>query len=268
MDRQTLDQAKASLGQLLPKPVGGLEVLDLGCGSGLFSLALIELGAAKVIGLDISAESIQASRHNQKKLAVVGKLEFIHGSVFDLDQPNPTTYDLVYSWGVLHHTGDMKRAIRIAARLVKPGGHLVIAIYASHFTSPVWKLIKYIYNHLPLIGRRVMEVLFGAIIALAKWGVTGQNPFARKRRGMTFYYDLVDWLGGYPYEYATKDQIEALVIPLGFRLEKFKVAAVPTGCHEYVFGKDETGGAHHQKAHYHHSQKDGGRVKSVIAKKK
>lgn len=145
-------------------------------------------------------------------------------------------FDVVHSWGVLHHTGDMKRAISNAASLVKEGGYLVIAIYNRHWSSLPWFWIKRIYCRSPDWGRRLMISVLYPIIWLAKLLITGNNP-RKMERGMDFYYDIVDWVGGYPYEYASITQTHVLVEPLGFRRVRMIPARVPTGCNEFIFQK-------------------------------
>lgn len=144
----------------------------------------------------------------------------------------------MYSWGVLHQTGQMYEAIESAARLVKPDGQFVIAIYNRHITSPIWRFIKWFYNRAPGIIRRLMVFSFYWVIFIAKWAVTRENPL-HKERGMDFGYDVVDWIGGYPYEYASVDQIVAFVRPLGFTVERMVPAQVGTGCNEFVFRKTD-----------------------------
>jgi 2-polyprenyl-6-hydroxyphenyl methylase/3-demethylubiquinone-9 3-methyltransferase len=130
----------------------------------------------------------------------------------------------------------MYRAIELAAGSVAPDGLFVIAIYNRHFTSRAWRWIKWLYNHLPRFGKWMMARLFAAVIFCAKLIVTRRNPL-RKRRGMSFMVDVVDWIGGYPYEHASRAEIEEFVTRLGFALEKFAAAPVPTGCNEFVFHK-------------------------------
>lgn len=67
--------------------------------------------------------------------------------------------------------------------------------------------------------------------------ITRRNP-KEMTRGMDFYYNVVDWVGGYPYEYATISEIDNLLNKLGFRCIKKIPAQVPTGCNEFVFKKD------------------------------
>jgi 2-polyprenyl-6-hydroxyphenyl methylase/3-demethylubiquinone-9 3-methyltransferase len=54
---------------------------------------------------------------------------------------------------------------------------------------------------------------------------------------MDFWIDVIDWIGGYPYEYATPQQVQEFVEKDGFVLENFVPAQVPTGCNEFVFKK-------------------------------
>jgi len=103
-------------------------------------------------------------------------------------------YDIVHSWGVLHHTGNMKQALRNACLLVKEGGYLICAIYNKHWSSPFWKGIKWGYNVSPERIQQAFIALFYPLIYLAKWLVTGKNP-KNQERGMDFYYD-VSRLGG------------------------------------------------------------------------
>jgi hypothetical protein len=135
----------------------------------------------------------------------------------------------------LHHTGAMWQAIRNAASRVEPEkGMLVMAIYNHHWTSSIWKQIKYLYNSSPRYIRWFLNHLFGLIIYIAKLLVTRQNPL-KKERGMDFWHDVIDWLGGYPYEYAHITDIVSFVQALGLEVERTVKPRVPTGCNEFVF---------------------------------
>jgi 2-polyprenyl-6-hydroxyphenyl methylase/3-demethylubiquinone-9 3-methyltransferase len=130
-------------------------------------------------------------------------------------------------------------AIRNTAQCVVPGGTLVLAIYNQHSTSAAWRAIKWFYNQVPQFVQRLMIMLFAGVIYLAKFAVTRRNPL-EKERGMDFWYDVIDWVGGYPYEYATPEAIEQFVGTLGFRLRRMVPAQVPTGCNEFVFERIDT----------------------------
>ena len=230
--------AFASLEELMPAGrLKGATFLDIGCGSGIFAIAASIAGARKVIGIDVSKTSIETSISNMQKFAPQSDITFYHKSIFDADVAQMGRFDIVYSWGALHHTGDMRRAIDIACDLAGPGSLLVLAIYNKHWSCGMWKRIKWFYNHVPGFIQQVMVWGFYFVIATAKLVVTRRNPFRRKRRGMSFYYDVVDWLGGYPYEYATKEEVTNYVKNKGFECIKFVAPAVPTGCNEFVFEK-------------------------------
>lgn len=211
--------------------------LDIGCGSGLFSIAAKKLGAKKVVGIDILPDSIKSSEENKERFNVQD-IYFKQLSILDNQIRDLAKFDVVYAWGSLHHTGEMRKAIENTTHCVENNGLFVLAIYNKHWTSPIWKKIKCFYNISPKFIKSIMIFAFYYIIATAKFLVTRQNPF-QKKRGMNFYYDIIDWLGGYPYEYASKDEIVDFVSKYEFKLIKFNKANVPTGCNEFVFKKNK-----------------------------
>lgn len=235
LDNRKLEMALSSLEQLIGMDkIKGRTFLDIGCGSGIFAIAASLAGAQRVVGIDVSQESIAASMNNKKRFANQNAIEFFHKSVFDDDISQLGKFDIVYSWGVLHHTGNMWKAIDIASKLVASQSLFVIAIYNKHWSSGMWKVIKWFYNAIPKFVQWPMIWIFYIVIVIAKLIVTRKNPF-RKRRGMSFYYDVIDWIGGYPYEYATKKEIIDHIENTGFECIKFVKPTVPTGCNEFVF---------------------------------
>ena len=135
-------------------------------------------------------------------------------------------FDVVYSWGVLHHTGAMWEAIRKAAQLVNDDGRFVIAIYQRTPMCGFWHWEKRLYNLVPAFGSRAMRGLYKSLF-LAALTLTGRNPVRYVRdygrtRGMSWTHDVHDWLGGYPYESATAEEIDAAMRPLGFRPRKIR----------------------------------------------
>jgi len=143
------------------------------------------------------------------------------------------TFDVVYSWGVLHHTGDMARALENALRRVGPHGLLMIAIYNKHWSSSMWRAIKWLYNRAGPLGQRFLVWIFTPVIFAAKWLVTRRNPL-HITRGMDFMHNIVDWVGGYPYEYASAAEMTAALERAGFEVLLVRDAIVPTGCNEFV----------------------------------
>jgi 2-polyprenyl-3-methyl-5-hydroxy-6-metoxy-1,4-benzoquinol methylase len=240
IDAQRLDTAMQSLRSLLARDtLQGSSVLDVGCGSGLFSIAAQQLGATKVVGVDVNPRCIAVSKQNVARLVPGAAVVFQEASALSsTSMESLGQFDLVYAWGSLHHTGAMWNAIRNVSRQVVPGGTFVLAIYNTHVTSSAWKAIKWFYNQLPSIGQRLMAIVFAGIIYLAKLLVTRRNPL-EKERGMDFWYDVIDWIGGYPYEYATRQEIESFLRTQGFTPKRFIAAQVPTGCNEFVFERDD-----------------------------
>ncbi|MCK5536056.1 MAG: class I SAM-dependent methyltransferase [Bacteroidales bacterium] len=214
--------------------------LDIGFGQGLSLLLAAEQGA-NVFGIDINEKNKEVVLSNSKlfpELTIDVEKLYV-GSILDdqltrLLKSDNERFDIVHSWGVLHHTGSMWNAIEIAIELVKPNGKFYLAIYNKHWSSSMWKVIKWIYNLSPKLIRKIMIVSFYGIIFISKFLVTFKNPL-NKERGMNFYYDIIDWVGGYPYEYASKAEIIDFMNTFGFELIRFKKAEVPTGCYEYVF---------------------------------
>lgn len=220
--------------------------LDIGFGQGLGLLTATAL-KAKTVGCDINPKCGYVLDQNKKFFPQIEqvKIPVIIGSILDdsvikkISDQSPDkngNYAIVHSWGVLHHTGKMWEAINNAANLVSDKGIFIIAIYNRHWSSLMWKFIKWFYNISPRFIKWVIINFFYVVIAIAKFLVTGKNPFKTKR-GMNFYYDVIDWVGGYPYEYASKDEIKNFVEKKGYKLIKFNKARVPTGCNEFIFEK-------------------------------
>ncbi len=226
-------------------PIQGKSFLDIGFGQGL-SLLFAQRAGAHVCGTDINPKCREALEITASVLKTDIDVPIVIGSILDGHiveslralAPSQKGFDIVHSWGVLHHTGHMKTALHNAASLIADNGYLILAIYNRHVTSGAWLLIKWIYCKSPRFVRSIITAVFVPIIALAKLAVTGKNPF-RQNRGMDFYYNVIDWIGGYPYEYASKDEVIAFLAQIGFSCSKFIPAEVPTGCNEFVFKKEK-----------------------------
>jgi len=245
IDQGRIDQAAADLRRLLPEgELVGKSFLDIGSGSGLSSLAAIRAGAASVTALDIDPNSVATTQATLSRFAADALWTARQESVFELSPERIGTFDVVYSWGVLHHTGDMWRAISTAASLVKPGGHFVLAIYVKSPVCPAWKVEKRLYTALPRWLQPVIRWPF-TLAYLAGIAATGRSPRGYVRdyhsnRGMSFHHDIHDWLGGYPYESASTEEILAFLTPLGFSLVRSFAKPAPAGglfgcpCNEFV----------------------------------
>ncbi|MFN3656969.1 MAG: class I SAM-dependent methyltransferase [Pseudolabrys sp.] len=247
LDKRRIDHAMRSFMELLGgPPTAGQTMLDIGCGSGLSSLVARRLGL-RVHGFDFDPDSVECSQAVRAQLAPGDEYWTIErGDVLDSAYlARLGTFDLVYSWGVLHHTGDMWRAIDNAARCVAPGGRLALAIYNDQGgASRRWRAVKRLYNRLP---RALRPLLVAACIPGQWWkdilsGVLGGRPLQAWRdysrdRGMSPWHDMVDWVGGYPFEVAKPEEIFEFMRARGFALERLKTCGGGIGCNEYVFAK-------------------------------
>ncbi len=231
-----LAEAKKSLSELFGEgALKDVSFLDIGCGSGLFSIAAAQSGAPTVRGIDIDPVSVQVSIENAGRW-LNGQGDILFQQISALDESRMESlgkFDVVYSWGVLHHSGDMSTALTNAAHAVKPGGLFMIAIYNRHWSSPFWTPIKWLYNHVGVFGQKLMIWILTPIILGAKWLVNFKNPL-KIRRGMDFMHNIIDWVGGYPYEYAGVREMTERLQKLGFEMLLVRPAGMPTGCNEFV----------------------------------
>lgn len=224
-------------------PLAGRSFVDIGFGQGL-SLLLARRAGARAVGCDINPKCAEALAITRESFPdVPADVPTVVGSILEpavvervraASPDGDGLYDVVHSWGVLHHTGDMATAIRHATSLVRPGGQFVMAIYNRHWSSLPWLWIKWLYVHSPRWVQRGLIGLLYPVIYAAKWCVTRRSP-QEQQRGMDFYYNVVDWVGGYPYEYGSIEEMRSHLAGLGFTLELAVPAEVPTGCNEFVF---------------------------------
>lgn len=215
---ERLLEAKRSLKSLFGENgIAGRNFLDIGCGSGLFSLAAWELGAANVTSIDIDEDSVACCRYlaNQVQKNDTREWNIFKGSILDQTFVSGIPKaDVVYSWGVLHHTGNMWRAIQNAGSLVSPGGVLMIGIYnwqGGRRGTTTWQKLKRWYCTAPRWQSRMWEAVYIGWKMLRMLLVL-RNPIThlrdyKKNRGMSWFRDVSDWLGGYPFEAATPGEV-------------------------------------------------------------
>jgi 2-polyprenyl-6-hydroxyphenyl methylase/3-demethylubiquinone-9 3-methyltransferase len=217
--------------------VQGKRVIDVGSGSGIHSLSFQRLGAESVRSFDYDPLSVEATEKLHRQAGAPPNWSVERASVLDEDFIGSLgSYDIVYSWGVLHHTGAMWDAIAECTRLVAPGGVLWISLYAKGPRYQRDLELKKKYNSATELGKRWMvskRIGRSMLIGLRR----GRNPFAWNRkvgRGMNVYHDIIDWLGGLPYETASEDEVVQFERERGLILERIKVAP-EGGCSTYVF---------------------------------
>ena len=228
--------------QKLVGDLTGARFLDIGCGSGLHSLAALRLGAAEVVAVDIDPDSVDTTRTLLSSAAPNARFRVEEASVFELTPARLGAFDVVYSWGVLHHTGDLNRAIRTAAALVEAKGRFAFALYRRTWTCPLWRWEKRWYSATSPKAQKVAQALYIAMYRLARLSVP-TTTVAGQKRGMDFVHDVHDWLGGYPYESIDPQTVDDLMCELRFRVNqrwvkngwRERTGLLGSGCDEYVY---------------------------------
>jgi SAM-dependent methyltransferase len=197
--------------------LGGKRMLDIGCGSGMHSLAALRANVKELLSFDFDANSVATTRklHDLSGRPQHWRIE--QGSVLDKSYMDSLDkFDIVYSWGVLHHTGDQWKALRYAADRIAPDGVFYVALYTSDvFVDPpadFWLDVKRRYNRSGWLGKRSIE---GWYIGRQFLGMARnrQNPLAyawgyKRSRGMSYYTDVKDWVGGWPMEFSSVQQVK------------------------------------------------------------
>lgn len=242
-----IKEAEQSLLQDLKRDnLNGLRFLDIGCGSGLFSLAARRLGAI-VHSFDYDLQSVECAQFLKEKYFSQDKnWKIEQGSILDpLYLKKLGQFDIIYSWGVLHHTGNMNQAFENISQLLKSKGLLFISIYNDQgIQSKIWAAIKKIYNQAPFYLKPL--IFWPCAMWLWKcrilWGTFRYaNPFKfllnyhQGNRGMSIYYDALDWVGGYPFEVAKPEQVFNFFHSKKYSLIFLKTCGGKMGCNEFVF---------------------------------
>lgn len=243
-----IDQAVASLRMIVGMDsLDNKTFLDIGCGSGLFSLAATRLGAT-VTSLDYDPQCVQCTEELRSRFGrpkddwIVRRADVLD----DHAMSGLGRFDIVYSWGVLHHTGDMQRAMVAASERVRVGGTFTIALYNDQGGgSRRWRWIKETFHRLPSALRPAWVLLIAAIyefkFSLARLA-GGRNPLPfddwrakRLDRGMSVWHDWVDWVGGLPFEVATPEFVIMPMLQRDFELRYLKTVGSGWGCNEFTF---------------------------------
>jgi 2-polyprenyl-6-hydroxyphenyl methylase/3-demethylubiquinone-9 3-methyltransferase len=245
LNEHRIGEAVASLAEMVgAERIAGSSFLDVGSGSGLFSLAAHRLGAARVHSFDFDADSVACTEAVRSRYALPGARWTIErGSALDEKYlASLGEWDVVYSWGVLHHTGAMWRAIDGVTHLVRPGGILFISIYNDQGqVSQGWKAVKQLYNTGRVGQIAVMSTFVPYFVGrgLIADVLRVRNPLSRYReyrrtRGMSMAHDWVDWLGGYPFEVAKPEEVFHFCQSRGFDLHRLRTCGGKLGCNEFV----------------------------------
>lgn len=248
LDEERIETAVQSLREMLEcDTLAGKRFLDIGSGSGLFSLAARRLGA-EVVSFDFDTNSVACTRELKKRyFESDANWRIEQGSALDADYvAGLGKFDVVYSWGVLHHTGEMWKALDNAVLPTREGGKLFIALYNDTGSQASrWHWIKKTYCRLP----RIFKTPFAIAVSLPDEAKRFASALLRLKpmeyvhswtryktgRGMNRWHDIIDWVGGFPYEYASVDAVFEFYKARGFALKKVVSGGVGLGCNEFVF---------------------------------
>jgi predicted RNA methylase len=241
-----IEQAILNLHRLSGGAVKGKRFLDIGCGSGLHSLAALRLGASEVLAVDLDPDSVATTRKLLEIHAHGQRWSTLERSVFELPAACAGAFDVVYSWGVLHHTGDMLRALRVATTMVTPGGEFMFALYHRTRLCWFWKKEKRWYAGASQAAQARARALYLAVFRLLnRRTFTDYVAKYAANRGMDFYHDVHDWLGGWPYESMLPSDTDQFMRQLGMRhVRSFLVSegltngVLGSGCDEYVYRRE------------------------------
>lgn len=239
VDTNKIESARSSLISMIgTSDLSEKKFIDIGSGSGIFSLSAKMMGA-NVVSFDYDENSVYCTNELKKiYFSNDSEWQIMRGDILDKSfLMTLEKYDIVYSWGVLHHTGDMWGSIDNSMDLVKDEGQLYIALYNDQgMRSKYWTIIKYLYSRF-FILRPFLILLHLPYPFLASlfWRLISNR--LELNRGMTYWVDYIDWLGGYPFEVSKPKDVVQYIESKGFVLEKQVLCGSRSGCNEFVFKK-------------------------------
>jgi 2-polyprenyl-3-methyl-5-hydroxy-6-metoxy-1,4-benzoquinol methylase len=247
LDDKRIERAVDSLKIMLEvADLRGKSFLDIGSGSGIFSLAARRLGA-RVVSFDYDPRAVACTQELKRRyFEHDAQWRVLTGSALDeafLDSLG--RFDVVYSWGVLHHTGNMWAALANVDRNVAAGGKLFISL-ANDQGGPSrrWTTVKMLYNRVPSRLKSAFAVLVYLPLEVRRFLASllrgrPQTYFSYvwnygDNRGMSWWRDKIDWIGGYPFQVSKPDEILAFYRARDYVLLRMNTCGPGHGCNEYV----------------------------------
>ena len=248
IENTNLDSVTLDLARLLQlSNLSNKTVLDVGCGSGIHDVGFYRLGCRNLTAIDYDLDSITATIQTLRKFCPNANYKIHQGDILSENSKLLGKFDIVYSWGVLHHTGNLVEAIYRTADLVSADGLLALAVYRKTLMCRFWKIEKRIYSKLPKIFQVFFEIIYISLFSIGlliskKITIFSYIKSYSSKRGMNFFADVRDWLGGYPYESISPQDLRKLLSELGFSpvysLEgSSRIGIFGSGCDEFLFQK-------------------------------
>jgi ubiquinone/menaquinone biosynthesis C-methylase UbiE len=125
----------------------GKDVLDVGAGSGIATQMLAEAGA-NVTAVDLTDWAVETTQRRLAAFELEGDVRQADAEQLPFED---ASFDLVFSWGVIHHSSDMDRALAELVRVTRPGGQLVLMVYNRR--SLFFAVYRAFQRFLPLARR-------------------------------------------------------------------------------------------------------------------
>ena len=250
LDETAIAHAEAGLVRLIDGPeFEGRSFLDIGCGSGLHTLSALRLGAGRALAVDIDSQSVATAGRVLERFAQGGAWQVEKASVFELEPAAIGVFDIVCSWGVLHHTGDLEGALDRATRMARPGGLIALGLYRRTLLDRFWAVEKRWYTGASHSAQTIARALYMASLAAGllatRQSLRRFRETYKSRRGMSLAHDVHDWLGGYPYEPISAGEVATMMERLGFDEVKHMTRGTSLGllgsdCDEFVYRRRVT----------------------------
>jgi hypothetical protein len=244
-----ISEATQNLNRLLGNmDLTNVKVLDIGSGSGIHDVAFLRMGCESLVAFDFDLDSVKTTEKIIKQNYTGSNYQVYRDDILSLKYIPIAKYGLVYSWGVLHHTGNLEEAIRNSCGLVDVGGYFAVAVYRKTRLCNFWRIEKRFYSQAPRWIQLLFEALYVSVFAIKFTMIDRRSNFFQyvsryeQSRGMKWIYDVRDWLGGYPYESISAQDLIDKFSELGFTLEiEFSsdpgLGLLGSGCDEFLFRK-------------------------------